>query len=337
MIGTLITGFIIKIFGKNKLVSTYSFLMIIGIYCFTSLNNCILIKLSLLLFGIDLGSIQVAGNIIIVDSFTHNKGKYLNLLTFFHGAGAIIAPIYASFLLSRYFNWKSVYQFSLILPATLLIFFIFLSDKKPCFENIKTNALHHGKATIKVDVFLMSCIVCFYIAAEIGLASWIVEFLCKNKHFTIGKSSFYLSLFFLLLTIGRLLGIFLVEKMSYIKILFYALSFAILFVFMGIILPPAFAVLLPMTGLCFSVIFPTTIAIASDRYKKNDERILSILFFSGGIGGMSGSWLIGKIPYIFNLSIGLAMTGVFCILSFVALSLFSVYSLRIQNTNTNEM
>lgn len=70
MIGTLITGFIIKIFGKNKLVSLSSFLMIIGIICITSLNNFILIRLSLLLFGIGLGFIQVAGNSILLSVYS---------------------------------------------------------------------------------------------------------------------------------------------------------------------------------------------------------------------------------------------------------------------------
>jgi len=341
MVGTLITGFIVKIFGKNKLVIFSSFLIIIGIIGLTSTTSFILIKISLFLFGIGLGLMQVAGNSIIVDSVPHNKGKYLNLLTFYYGTGTIIASLYASILLSHYFNWKGVYQLSLVLPATLLIFsilVIFLSDKKPSFENNETNTSYYGKGIIKIDVLLLAGILCFDIAAEIGIASWMVEFLNKNKNFTIGKSTFYLSLFFMLLTIGRLLGSFLVERIAYTKILFCAISFAILFIFLGIFLPPIFAVLLPATGFCFSVIFPTTIALASDRYKKNIERILSILLFSGSIGGMIGPWLIGKISYISNLSIGLAMIGVFCILIFVALSLLSIFSMRLQsNTNVYEV
>ena len=45
-----------------------------------------------------------------------------------------------------------------------------------------------------------------YVAAEIGIAAWIVEFLQQVKGFDIGTSSLYLSLFFAAVMVGRFVG-----------------------------------------------------------------------------------------------------------------------------------
>lgn len=331
MLGTLITGYISKGCGKNKLVSLSAAFMTIGIICFTSFQNYKLIVFFFFVLGIGFGMIQVTANSLIVELFQERKGKYLNLLTFFNGFGAIIAPVYVSHLIAQNFKWQGIYRLVLILPIILFIYFIIVTvlfDKQSSIIVFDKDAKKQLIEKKKVDILFFAFILFFYIAAEIGFSSWIVEFLTQTKRFTIGKSTFYLSLFFLLLSLGRLFGSLFVEKMAYIKILFFAAIAAAVLLFLGIFLPPSFAILLPMVGFCFSVIFPTTIALATQRYKENNSDILSVLFFSGSIGGMAGPWLIGKVSYGMNLTRGLAMTGVFCILIIVALLLLQVYDLK---------
>lgn len=327
VIGTLVPSLLAKIIRKNKLVIYSASFMIIGTTSLTLFNKFLLIKASLFLLGIGLGIMQVAGNSLIISSFPQSTGKYLNILTFFNGIGSSLAPLYVSLLLYLNFNWREIYKLSLLLPIILFILAVIkvVSFDKNA-EQTNLDYVQSGIREVKIDFFILAAILFLYIAAEIGFASWIPEFLNKTKNFSNSRSNFYLSVFFILLTLGRLLGSFIVEKMPYIKLLLITTSLAVVFLCMGVFLPPAFAIFLSLTGLCFSVIFPTTVAVASERYRNIDERILSILFFSGGMGGVLGPWIMGKVAYFSNLTAALAMPALFCIFIIGALLLFSFYN-----------
>ena len=66
-------------------------------------------------------------------------------------------------------------------------------------------------------MFSFLLLIAVYVAAELGIAAWLVEFLQQTKAFTVARSSLYLSLFFGGLMLGRLLGSFVIERIGYLR------------------------------------------------------------------------------------------------------------------------
>ena len=151
-------------------------------------------------------------------------------------------------------------------------------------------------------------------AAEIGIATWIVEFLQSTKGLSLARSSIYLSLVFLAIMIGRLAGSMLVDRIGYLRVILFAAIASILTLSIGIFGPPALAIFIPLTGLFFSIIFPTATASVSHQHSANTGAILGLLFAFGGLGGALGPWAIGVASDWVGVQMGFALTIVYCVL-----------------------
>ena len=158
-----------------------------------------------------------------------------------------------------------------------------------------------------------------YVAAELGIAAWLVAFLQEAKGMSLARSSLYLSLFFVFIMAGRLLGSFVVERMGYLRILLLVAVAAIASLAAGIFGPPAWAILIPFTGLFFSIIFPTATAAVSERHLTNTGAILGLLFAFGGLGGALGPWVMGIANDAVGIELGFALTIVYCVIMLGAL------------------
>jgi fucose permease len=146
-----------------------------------------------------------------------------------------------------------------------------------------------------------------------------VEYLQEVKGFSIGTSSLYLSLFFAAIMVGRLAGSFVVERIGYVNIMLMATAASIVTLTLGIFGPPALTFLIPLTGLFFSIMFPTATAAVSALQVANVGAILGVLFTFGGLGGALGPWLIGIAADLIGLELAFALSIVFCVVTLTAL------------------
>ncbi len=151
----------------------------------------------------------------------------------------------------------------------------------------------------------------FYVAAEIGIGAWLVEFLQKVKLQSVTQSTLYLALFFGSMTAGRFIGSFFLSRVGYIKSMLYAGVAALIFVGIGVFSSAELAVLLPLSGFFFSIIFPTLTAAVSDMHQENQGTILGLLFTFAGLGGMVGPWLVGVVSDLAGLQLGFGIILVF--------------------------
>jgi fucose permease len=164
--------------------------------------------------------------------------------------------------------------------------------------------------------------IALYVAAEIGIASWLVTFLQDVRHVSVTASSQALSLFFGMLMLGRLLGSFVVQRIGYLRSVLLTTIGALTCIAVGLFGPRSLSFFLPLTGLFFSIIFPTLTAAASESHTENVNTILGVLFTFAGLGGVLGPWLIGLASDLFGLQTGFSIN-----LIIVALMVGSVFVL----------
>ncbi len=321
-LATLLIGPLADIIGKKAVVFTSCGCFAAGIIGFSSFNIFGVLTASMFFIGLALGSLEVGGHLIIVDLYPGNKGRYLNLLNFFYGVGSMLVPFYVGFLLSANVSWRTIYRSGLPLVAVLFVYFLLI--RPPQSSSSSSSAAfdwkHVGKTAFSGDMPAFYFIMMLYVAAELGTSTWMVEFLQKTKAQSVMTSSLFLSLFFGMMTVGRFVGSFVVERVGYLKSMVFASFGAILCVAVGTFGPASLAFVLPVSGLCYSIVFPTLTATVSELHQENTGTILGLLFTFSGLGGMLGPWLIGVLSDWTTIRTGFGMITLFCVV--VCITLF---------------
>ena len=315
LVATLITGPLADAAGKKAVILFYCACLLVGMSGYSASSAYGLLIAAMTLIGFGLGCVEVGANLVIVDLYRDAKGQYLVMLAFFHGLGSMLAPLYSGQMLEAGRSWRNVYQYSLPLAAALLVFFLLVKYPRRQSSDSAAFDIHAiRKSALTKDMLLFYAAIALYVAAELGIASWSGEFLQNARKFSVTQSSTYLALFFAALTAGRFIGSFLVERIGYLKILTYAAASSVVCVAVGILGTPQTVIFIPLTGLFFSIIFPTIIAAVSDLHKENIGTILGVLFAFAGAGGALGPWMIGVCNDHFGLLAGFGVNIAFCAL-----------------------
>lgn len=319
LIATLLTGALADTVGNKALLIAAGLLLTAGVLMFSLSATFWPLAAAMLLIGLGMGAIEVGGNSLIVEVHDERRGQFLNLLGVFHGTGSLLVPLVAAYLLARNMSWQQIYQLTLVLTVLLTLYFLFVRYPRP------GNGESHGfdLALLRSKGFtrrmnLYYLLIAVYVAAEIGIASWIVEFLQVEKGMAQTQSALYLSLFFLFIMLGRLGGSFVVERVGYLRIILAASLFSIVFLAIGIYGHDSLAIFIPLTGFFFSIVFPTATASVSHQHAQNTGAILGLLFAFGGLGGAFGPWLMGVASDMVGIQQGFALSILYCVVMAVA-------------------
>lgn len=313
---TLSTGFLADSIGHKAVLVIAGFCLGLGVLGYTFFTTPMLLSLSIAFLGFGLGSLELGCNALIVELHAEDKGKYLNLMAVLHGLGSTIAPLYAGWMLSARYSWRTVYGWDLIPIIILIIYFLFTTfPNTNGKQSEKINFSQIAKYAFTGEMIWYYVIITLYVCIEIGLSSWMVEYLQTNRHFSITASSQALAVYFGLIMLGRFIGSFIVERLGYLQSTLYAIIGASLCVALALFGPQYFAYFLPGCGLFLSIIFPTITASVSDSHKNNMNSILGIFFTFAGAGGAIGPWLIGFVSDRGGLPLGFGLNLVFGVLT----------------------
>jgi FHS family glucose/mannose:H+ symporter-like MFS transporter len=335
LIATLLTGPLSDTAGNKVVIFVACACLSIGAITFSTASATLMLAASMTIVGLGLGAIEVGGNLIIVDLYQDNKGRYLNLLAFFHGVGSMLAPLYAGTLLNAGTSWRTIYQSITIVVVVLFVYFILIRyPRAGTSEGSGLDLKKIGRSAFTGKMILFYATIAMYVAVEIGIGAWLVEFLQKVNSQSVMMSSLYLSLFFGAVTAGRFIGSFLVERMGYLKSMLYTSIAAMICLALGIFAPPGLSFFLPLAGFFLSIIFPTATAAVSDLHQENVGTILGLLFTFAGVGGMLGSWSVGIVSDWVGIHLGFGMVLVFCIGMCITFSVLIKISPD-QNTDTS--
>lgn len=317
-IATLAAGVLADSVGNRRILILAGGLISLGILAFAEASTFWLLFAAMTVLGLGMGCIEVSGNGLIIELHLLNRGRYLNLLATFHGIGALIVPLYAGWLLNAGVSWRQVFQYSL--PLAILLTLAFVLAPTPSKNRVKPTASSGfdwqavGKLGFTGQMIWFYLAIAFYVGAELGIAAWIVEFLQRSKGFHLTGATGFLSLFFTMVMVGRVVGSLVVERLGYVRSVLGAAAGGLLCVLIGIFGPPSLAVFVPVCGLFFSIIFPTITAVVSDVNQEKTNTILGLLFAAGGVGGALGPWAIGIASNSLGIQMGFALVAVYCLL-----------------------
>lgn len=169
-----------------------------------------------LILGIFVGFLTFLVNSLIVSSYDqHHRTAKLNLLNFAFSIGAISSPFVTGWLLNAGFPWQVPYLLSLILLIpTLLGFKINSHLIKPTHTQRK-----EAPFTWTSSLLLTTYALFAYVLAEIGFCFWLTPYLMNDAGFSFETAAFSLSLFWVLMAVGRFASGYLSRMISIKKFL----------------------------------------------------------------------------------------------------------------------
>jgi fucose permease len=312
LIATLITGILADRFGLKSVVLLAGVCLIIGVTGYSLFSSALLLSASFFVIGLGLGAIELGPNAIIVSVYHERKGLYLNLMSVMHGLGALVAPLFAAWLLSLSVSWRTIYRWDLVPTVAFMLVLAFLKFPKS-EEKTELDFRHIPQIAFKGQLPWFYLAIAVYVAAEIGIAAWLVTYLQKVNGATVAGSNQLLSLFFAMVMIGRLIGGFFVNRIGYLRSILFMTLGGILFLVAGLFGPKQISIFLPLTGFFLSIVFPTITAAVSDTHTENTNTILGVLFTFAGIGGAIGPWAVAWGSDLFGLQAGFSLNIVFMV------------------------
>lgn len=319
MAATLSTGFLADVFGQKAVLLLAGLCLALGVVGLNLFRAPAALMLALGLLGFGLGSLELGCNALIVSLHSADKARYLNLMAVMHGLGSMLAPLYAGWLLAANVSWRLVYRWDLLLIGLLLVYFLlarFPSRAAGQAEKIDFQRL--GRTAFVPQMLWFYAAITLYVAIELGLAAWMVEFLQKARGQSVAQSTQALALFFGLIMAGRFVGSFFVEKLGYLRSILGMALAASACVALGLFGPPELAFCFSLSGFFLSIIFPTLTAAVSDAHPAHLNSILGLLFTFAGLGGVLGPWLVGLVSDWGGLSLGFGLNLGFGLLTALA-------------------
>jgi fucose permease len=355
ILATLVTGFAADRIGNARLLWIAAVALIVGPLGFGLPGGLVWIASLMFVIGLGLGTIEVAANGLMLDLHPNAPGRYLNLLATCHGVGALAVPLVAAKLVTMGFAWEAVYIGVVVLALPLLLLFSGSVSRRSvssrgvyCERNIGGSADGSASDASSQSVAirtpwrstLRSCFtplmcgyyfaIACYVAVELGVGAWAMEYSQREEGLTAVQSSYLLSGFFAMIMAGRFLGAWVVDRLSFVTIVCVALALGVacltaaLFGSFGAYWPFEAYWLLALSGLFFSVVFPTITAHVAAMHDQARGAVMGLLFTFGGIGGAVGPAVVGYVAQWTNLRTGLATTIVFGLASLVTMLVISM-------------
>jgi len=328
LIGLTFSGPLVARFG-TKLVNTATFILasmsFIGLGAAIDAGNLLLAMIFLLLVGLPMAIVDFVGN--IEGTAVNNASKH-SLFTAIHGlfgVGMLVGANLASWLISQHTSISATYAGIGIFVGIVSVAagYAFADERTPLPTKRSRDKNLERTASVWFErrSILIAIIGFSFIMAETSAGTW-VPIALTQVGFSSAAAAFAFGVFWIVITLGRLLGGFVVDRFGRrLTILGCALLTASgILVFMAgpaIHLPYLGLVL---WGLGMSAGFPLTITAMGDDPKYASARInmiITVVYFSsitvgpalGGVGQALGIYVAFGIPAAL-LILSAALSGV---------------------------
>ncbi|MCM0647077.1 MFS transporter [Clostridium swellfunianum] len=296
LIFTYIGGILCEKIGQKKVFISGFIAIIISLSGLWATKSYIILLSCMFIMNIGLALISIAINTIIPVLFISFQAVLMNLTHFCYGLGSTVVQRLSGVLLFNGVAWRTIYLGEAILFLLVLLFF--LPIKIPNTHKSKANNGEQTKNSHLLKnklVYFYMLGLGFYVFAEMGTASWFVNFIEKTYAYDKSRSSFYLALFFGLLTVGRLIGGFIAEKVGYLKLVLISLSAAALLFAIGISIGESGLVIISISGLFFAVTFPTVVVTISKVFKDHGAYATGIIVTASSTFNMVLNMVMGYL------------------------------------------
>jgi fucose permease len=332
-VGSIPSGILVERYGEKRMMVTAFLLAFLGAILFSIHPVFSAALLSLFLIGIGMAILQV-----VINPLLRTAGGDVNFAFFsvmgqlFFGAASFVSPMLYSYLVTNVHSgqetsvlialfdslvspnlkWVSLYWVFAVIALMMVV--VVSAIKFPKVELKDDEKIDTGTAFSKLlsnrFVWMYFLGIFCYVGTEQGVANWVSQFLYQYHAVdaaTTGAS--VISWFWGLLTIGCVLGLFLLKIMDSRKVLIVFSSGAILSLLAGLFGSTEIAIVaFPLIGFFASVMWSVIVSLALNSVSHSHGTFAGILCtgIAGGavmplVVGTLGDWVGLRSAMLFLL------------------------------------
>lgn len=301
IVSSLYCNRLVHKFGTGALTAISVGMTATALFGFSISNSFVALCIWAVPYGLGAGSVDAALNNYVA---LHYKAKHMNWLHCFWGIGATIGPYIMGACLTHNYEWTQGYRIIAVIQIVLTVVLVMSiplwkqegqgeSDTKEETTTVTFRQLikRSGAKQILVAFFC-------YCSLEQVTGLWGSSYMVIEKHISSKSAATFLSLFYLGITIGRLLSGFLTMKFSNRNMIRLGQGIALIGV---LILPFAWNPVVTcvgfiMIGLGCAPIYPGLLHQTPERFGKEiSQSIMGLQMACAYIGSTCSPFIVGFI------------------------------------------
>jgi fucose permease len=324
-------GYLADKIGRKKSIILGLVLFALNSYLFSVGRSFAFFVILLVISGVAIGIFKTGALALIGDisQSTVEHTATMNTVEGFFAVGAIIGPAIVAQLLAGGTSWKWLY----VIAGTICLLLIVTAS----FVKYPQTAGSSESVDLKRTLQMMknpyalgfSAAIFLYVTVESAVYVWMPTLLAGYQGRLIWVATYAISIFFVLRAAGRFIGSWVLARLNWATVV-TIFSLAILLCF-GISMLAGVRVailLLPLSGLFMSVLYPTLNSKGISCFRKPEHGAVSgvILFFTC-VAAVLGPLAMGVVSDHFgDPKYGFVLATVFAALLFVALLLNQIFN-----------
>ena len=242
-------GFGVDILGRRKAMLLYTFLWSGAMLLFATTDSYLLLLVGMFFAMGTSTLLNTNMNLITTGMFAAAPGFFVNFLFFIQGIGTSGSQSIIGNWATDISSWHTVAWGLLAIGAVAMVLFVLFP--MPEVQEHKTEGKVSPKEIMACPAFLpLVLIIGLYFIAEHGIMNWLVSYAAN-----------FTAVFFGCVMVGRLVLSSLVDKLGIYRCLrLFATSSAVLYT-VGVLLRAPGLWLLAVSGLLFSILYPTLVML----------------------------------------------------------------------------
>lgn len=324
-------GYLADKIGRKKSIILGLVLFALNSYLFSVGRSFAFFVILLVISGVAIGIFKTGALALIGDisQSTVEHTATMNTVEGFFAVGAIIGPAIVARLLEGGTSWKWLY----VIAGTICLLLIVTAS----FVKYPQTAGSSESVDLKRTLQMMknpyalgfSAAIFLYVTVESAVYVWMPTLLAGYQGRLIWVATYAISIFFVLRAAGRFIGSWVLARLNWATVV-TVFSLAILLCF-GISMLSgvrAAILLMPLSGLFMSVLYPTLNSKGISCFRKPEHGAVSgvILFFTC-VAAVLGPLAMGVVSDHFgDPKYGFVLATVFAALLFVGLLLNQIFN-----------
>ena len=303
---TVAVGPLIDRFGNKLVLLVSAILVTLALVEFAAARSLLSASIAALLLGLGGGGLNTSSNVLTSELYEGKRGPMLNLLGVFYGFGALFIPLLAASITSL-LPMPELLLCTAVLPAIGVVIYAVLPFPPPreghgmSWREIVEVVHYPGLLLFGVLLFIES-------GNEAVLAGWTSTYVGKAGA-AAQLATWILAGYWAGLMLGRFCATRLLRRLGDVQVVLLSALAAMAgcAVLLAVRSVPVLAAVVVFTGFAQSAIFPTTLAMIGDRYRRYAATAFGVLFAIGLAGGAVFPWSVGHISEARSVRAGMVL------------------------------
>jgi len=305
-VASLVVGPLIDHLGNKANLLTSALIVALAMVFFKDAHSFRTASFAAILLGLGGGGLNTCTNVLVSDLYAEQRGAMLNLLGIFFGVGALSIPLTAASI-AGHFTIPQLFLFGAVLAGLCALWYAAIS-----FPPARTKQAFSWRQLLEAarysGVRLLGFILFLESGNEACIAGWTSTYV-NVAGFTPRVATLVLSAYWAALMLSRILAANVLRGITKAQLV---VSSAVLSLAGCVVLLSARSLTLlfagtALIGLSYGPIFPTTLAIAGDRYSQRAGTVFGLLFSIALIGGMLFPSIVGQVSQRISVRAGMVV------------------------------